>query len=315
MKAYYMTAYGGSDVMKYGEVEIPSMKEGEAIVKVRAVSINPLDWKIRQGQTRFITGKKFPKILGADFAGEIKQIHSETAELNAGGGVYGSIRIYLKNQGALAEEVAVPVKSLHKIPPGCSYEEAAALPIAALTALNGLRLCGTLKGKRVVINGATGGVGHFAVQIALALGARVTAVTSSKNLEHARSFGAEKVIDYTAQDITRLPEKYDIFFDAYGKVKFSDARRILEKKGVFATTLGMPGVILTKFWNTLSGRQKIVLANYRGKAEDYRSLGRMIEQGVVKPRIGKIFPFRETHQAFEASEKGEIGRASCRERV
>jgi len=306
MKAYYMTAYGGPEVMQYGDVPAPSVRKGESIVQVRAVSLNPLDWKIRNGQTRFITGRKFPKILGADFAGEIKELNGEMINLTVGDRVYGSIRIYLKNQGALAEEVAVPIKALHKIPEGCSYEEAAALPIAALTALNGLRLCGNLENKNIVVNGATGGVGHFAVQMAIAAGASITAVSSTKNLELARTLGAQRVINYTEENITKKSEKYDIFFDAYGKVKFTDAQRILEKRGIFATTLGMPGVMLTKLWNTLIGKQKVVLANYRGKAEDYRALEKQIEKGKVKPLLGKVFPFRETHRAFEASEKGGV---------
>ncbi len=292
--------------MQYGDVREPAGREGEAIVEVKAVSLNPLDWKIRDGQTRFITGRKFPKILGADFAGKIKEINKKSTGLTIGDNVYGSIRLYLKNQGALAERVVVPIGALHKIPDGCSFEEAAALPIAGLTALNGLRLCGILENKKIVVNGATGGVGHFVIQMALAAGASITAVASTKNLEIAKILGARKVIDYMEQDITRQSEKYDIFFDAYGKVKFSDARKILNKKGIFATTLGMPGVVLTKFWNSLTGQQKIVLANYRGKPEDYRALGKMIEQGVVKPLVGKIFPFQETHRAFEESEKGGV---------
>jgi NADPH:quinone reductase-like Zn-dependent oxidoreductase len=301
-----MTGYGGPEVMQYGDVEIFSLQNGQALVKVKAVSINPVDWKVREGQTKLITGKRFPKILGADFAGEIIELSDDATAYKAGDRVYGSIPIYLKRQGALAENVAVSVSSLRKIPSNWSFEAAASLPVAALTAQNGLRQCGNLPGKNILVNGGTGGVGHFAVQMAVANGAHVTATCSAKNFEFARSLGASRLIDYRKQDIIKEQDKYDVIFDAYGKMKFSDAKKILVPNGIFINTLGTPGLFIKKIWHNLLSNQKILMANFRGKPEDYQALENYIENGMVKPHIGITYTLDQSHLAFETLEKGGI---------
>jgi NADPH:quinone reductase-like Zn-dependent oxidoreductase len=306
MKAFYMTGYGGPEVMQYGDVEISSLQSGEALVEVKAVSVNPVDWKVREGQTKFITGKRFPKILGADFAGKITELSEETASLKKGDSVYGSIPIYLKRQGALAEKFAVSIKSLRKMPANWSYEVAAALPVAALTALNGLRQCGNLAEKNILINGGTGGVGHFALQIAVARGAKVTVTCSSKNFDVAKSLGASHVVDYRKQDLTAGQQKFDIIFDAYGKMNFNNARKILIPNGIYISSLGTPAIFLKKIWSNLWNNQKFLLANFRGKPEDYQNLENLIEGEQLKPRIAITYTLDQAHLAFEALEKGGV---------
>ena len=306
MNAYYMTGYGGSEVMQYGKIEEPSLRGGQVLVKVRAVSLNPVDWKIREGQTKLITGKRFPKILGSDFAGEIIQLSEDATSCKEGERVYGFIPIFLKKQGALTEKVVVSVSSVRKIPSDWPYEIAAALPVAALTAQNGLRQCGDLAGKSILINGGTGGVGHYAVQIAVSRGAKVTVTCSSGNFKIANSLGASRVIDYRERDVTAEPEKFDIIFDAYGKMKFSDAKKVLVPEGIFTTTLGTPTLYFKKIWHNLWSGQKFLLANFRGRPEDYQSLENLIENGMVQPLIGRTFTFDQTHLAFEALEKGGV---------
>lgn len=215
MKAVIIRRYGAAEVLQYEDVEQPKIEPTQLLVKVRASSVNPIDWKIRQGMLSLITGSKFPKILGFDVAGEVVAIGSGVTRFKPGDAVYGSTSF---PGGGYAEFAAVPENLVVLKPTNLSYEEAAAVPLAALTALQALRDQGNIQtGQTVLINGAAGGVGSFAVQIAKALGTVVTGVSSTKNLDLVKSLLADRVIDYTQQDFTQDTAQYDIIFDAVGK--------------------------------------------------------------------------------------------------
>ncbi|HJX66681.1 MAG TPA: NAD(P)-dependent alcohol dehydrogenase [Polyangia bacterium] len=196
-------------------------------------------------------------------------------------------------------------KRLRRMPDGMSFELAAALPVAGLTALKGLRECGDLHGKMVLINGGTGSVGHFAVQIAKARGATVTAVCSERNAGRARSFGADVVIDYRKQDFTAGSVRYDVVFDAFGHLKYPDVARVFTDDGTLVTTLPALPLIARAVWQkVVGGWHRIVLGNLRDHPEDYAELERLLAEGSVKPVIDKIFPLAEAAQAYAALEAG-----------
>ena len=304
MRALYIKKYGGPEVMQIGELPDPQPKPGEVLVAVKASSLNPVDWKVRSGELKFITGRTFPKTLGSDFAGTVEQVGAGVAVPSVGERVYGITALMLRKPGAQAERLVSLPKRLRRMPDSMSFELAAALPVAGLTALNGLRQCGDLRGKTVLINGATGGVGHFAVQIAKVRGATVTAVCSERNAERARSLGAEVVIDYRQQDFTRGSVSYDVVFDVFGHLKFPAVAPVLKDRGAMVTTLPGPSLIARAVWQRVVGGKRIFLGNVRDRPEDYADLERLLADGSVKAVIDKVVPLAEAAQAYAALESG-----------
>src|SRR5664280_693100 len=236
MKAYYSTGYGGADVSKYGDYPDPSVAGTQVLVEVKAVSINPVDFKVKRGDLKFISGRKFPRILGSDFSGIVKVAGTDVVKFKPGDRVNGVASVIFGKQGALAQFIAIDQKSLWTITGEMSFEEAASLPIAALTALNGLRRCEVVKGTQVLVNGGTGGVGHFAVQIAKAKGAIVTATCSDANAELARALGADETMRYGKTDLASTNKKFDAILDAYGHMDLNVAQRLLKRGGIYAST-------------------------------------------------------------------------------
>jgi NADPH:quinone reductase-like Zn-dependent oxidoreductase len=304
MRALYIKKYGGPEVMQIGELPDPQPKPGEVLVAVKASSLNPVDWKVRSGELKFITGRTFPKTLGSDFAGTVEQVGASVAVPSVGERVYGITALMLRKPGAQAERLVSLPKRLRRMPDSMSFELAAALPVAGLTALNGLRQCGDLRGKTVLINGATGGVGHFAVQIAKVRGATVTAVCSERNAERARSLGAEVVIDYRQQDFTRGSVRYDVVFDVFGHLKFPAVAPVLKDRGAMVTTLPGPSLIARAVWQRVVGGKRIIFGNVRDRPEDYADLERLLADGSVKAVIDKVVPLAEAAQAYAALESG-----------
>ena len=229
MKAYYSTAYGGPEVSQYGDFPDPSAGDGQLMVEVKAVSINPVDFKVKRGIAKLMTGSRFPRIFGSDFAGVVKSTGNGVTQFKPGDRVYGTTPVIWGKPGALAQLLAVDQKFARAIPGQISFEEAASLPIAALTALNGLRRCKVTEGKDVLINGGTGGVGHFAIQIARAKGANVAATCSKGNAELARKLGADITFGYSKEELAKIEKKFDAILDAYGKMDLEDACRLLRE--------------------------------------------------------------------------------------
>lgn len=298
MKAFTKSTYGGPEILKLEEVEKPTLKTGHILVRVMANSANPADWHILRGKpffARFSTGLLKPgnAILGADFAGIIEGIGDQVSQFEIGDRVFGQILL----GGAFAEYTLAPAHACAKMPLQSSYQEMAAVPIAGVTALQALIEQGNLKsGESVLINGSSGGVGHFAVQIAKAYGARVTGVCSSRNTDFVKSLGADKVIAYDKESIHEHDVSYDLVVDTNGNLHFKDFKR-MGKRGVIVgfTTLGhMISVVLAKLFSKYSLKQFTAHAN----TKDFEILATLIGDGKVKVHLEKIYPYTEIPAAI-----------------
>lgn len=304
MKAYYSTAYGNSDVSVYGELPDPVAGPGQVQVEVKAVSVNPVDWKIRRGDARVATGSRFPRVFGADFAGIVRAAGPGVTAFSQGQRIYGSKSILFDRGGALAELRAVEEKKVRLIPEGMSFNEAASLPIAALTALNGLRRCGVGKGKEMLITGGTGGVGHFAIQAAKAYGATVVATCSPPNTDLALKLGADETIDHNTADLFSSGRRFDAIFDAHGHMKAWKVHRLLKPGGIYASTLFIPPPWLAIAVASMLHDKKLLSANMRAHDEDWMELERLYTEGSLRPVIENIFPLERASDAFDLAMRG-----------
>ena len=312
MKAIVRDKYGPPDGVELQEVEKPEVSDDGLLVRVRAASVNRVDWYDVTGTpwiARPMTGLRGPKsrFTGRDFAGTVEAVGKDVTDLQPGDEVFGG----KKGGGSFAEYVGVPTDVARK-PAGLTFEEAAAVPVAALTALQGLRDHGQLQpGQKVLVNGASGGVGTFAVQIARALGAEVTGVCSTRNVEQARSLGADHVIDYKGEDFTRTGQRYDLILDIAGSKSWSQCRRVLNPNAILVIVgakgsrlMGPLGHIAKVRLGALRGSQKAVffVANFNGP--DLAVLSELLETGKVKPVVEKRYELVEVADALRYMGEG-----------
>lgn len=307
MKASYLVSYGKPDSLQYGNLPDPLIIPDTLLVSVKAVSVNPVDWKIKQGVLKIILGSRFPKIIASDFAGVVEEVAPGVEEFAPGDRVYGAIPAFSGKPGSLAEQAVVDLKYARKIPDYLTFEEAASLPIAALTALNGLRRSMVVKGTRVLINGATGGVGHFGVQMAKAREAHVTATCSSGNAELAKKLGADEIYDYSGDNTIPEGIQFDAILDAWGKMKYKDIHRFLKPDGIYASPLYMPWTIFPAIYVRLRYGREMTSSNMRKLPEDYDELESLIERGKLKPVIDSLFTLEKSAEAFDKAEFGRPG--------
>ena len=305
MKASYLTSYGKKDSMQYGELPEPVLKPGTLLVRVKAVSVNPVDWKIKQGVLKIIKGSKFPMVIGSDFAGIVEEAGPGVEGFEKGFRVYGAISAFSKNPGALSELALVDIKYVRKIPYYMTFEQAASLPIAALTALNGLRRTHTGRGSRVLINGGTGGVGHFAIQMAKAKEAHVTVTCSKGNFSLAKELGADVIYEYSGKNTIPDGMRFDSIMDAWGMMKYKEIYRLLKKSGIYASPLYMPWTVFAAIYVRLRYGRKMTSSNMRTFTEDYDELESLIEKGKLKPLIESTFPLEKAAEAFDMAEFGK----------
>src|ERR1700693_315143 len=310
MKAIIRSAYGASDVVKLVDVDKPAPADDQLLIKVRAAAVNPLDWHLMRGTPylmRVALGLPRPKSprLGADFAGTVEGVGSRVARFKLGDEVFGVAR------GSFAEYVTVPeTRGVASKPPGITFEQAAAVPIAGLTALQSPRDKGQVRpGQHVLIHGASGGVGTFAVQIANVLGAEVAAVCSSRNVDLVRSLGASHVFDYTKEDFAAGGRQYDVLLDNVGNRSLTECRRVLKPRGVYIGNGGggpddmlwgfsvigsmIRSLILTPF---VSQKLRGILANMNHK--DLTELGKLIEPGQIPPVIDRRYGLSDVPEAI-----------------
>ncbi len=304
MKAIICTKYGPPDVLQLAEVEKPTPKEDEVLVKIHAASVNQYDWHLMTADiflVRLMGGgvlKPKNKFVGADIAGRIEAVGRTVKQFQPGDEVFGEI-----STGGFAEFVCTTENKLALKPANLSFEEAAAVPMAALTALQGLRDCGKIQaGQKVLINGAAGGVGTFAVQIAKAFGAEVTAVCSTRNVEQARRLGADQVIDYTKENFTRSGRQYDLIFAANGYHPLAAYKRALTPKGMYVMAGGKPAQIFEAMllgnWLSEKDGRKLGGVSAQVKKEDLLTLKEMLEAGKIVPVIDKRYPLSEVPEAL-----------------
>jgi NADPH:quinone reductase-like Zn-dependent oxidoreductase len=317
MKAIVYTEYGPPDVLQLKEVAEPVPEDDEVLVQVHAASVNAIDRRSLRGAPffyRFEIGLLKPKhtILGADIAGRVQAVGCSVAQFQPGDDVFGEISE--SGFGGFAEFVSVPEGALVLKPASITFEDAAAAPVAAITALQGLRDHGQIRpGQKVLINGASGGVGTFAVQIAKSFGTEVTGVCSTSKLETTLSIGADHVIDYTREDFTQSGQHYDLIFDVVANRPASDLKRALSPNGIavvagFTTVSHMVfQVMFLGSWMSRTGSRKIgTMGSAVPKQEDLLFLRELLEAGKIVPVIDRRYPLSETAEAIRYLEEGHV---------
>ena len=306
MKAFVYERYGPPERLRMAEVDTPAAGAGQVLVKVLAASVNAADWHMLRGRplfSRATLGLLRPKhrILGVDVAGRVEAVGSGVAGFQPGDEVYANLLDH--GYGGFAEYVSVPLGVLSLKPASLSFEEAAAVPMAATTALQGLRHHGELQpGQQVLVNGATGGVGSFAVQLAKAAGAEVTVVTSTPNLDLARSLGADQVIDYTTTDFVNTGPRYDRILDTVGNRSVRDLRRALAPGGKAAVT-GFTSV-RRLLGVSLGGGKDVAQVQAHVTAKDFELLSDFLEAGTLRPQIDRRYAFADLPAAIAYLEQG-----------
>ncbi len=304
MKAVVINKFGGNDVVEIQDMARPIPGPEDVLIKVHAASINPVDWKIRSGMLKMITGSKFPMMLGRECAGEVVETGGDVKKFRKGDRVVGVPSI--KRMGAFAEYAIAQQKATFPKPKNIGFEEAASIPIAGLTALQALRDRGHVApGRKVLINGASGGVGHFAVQIAKIFGAEVTAVCSGANAGFVKSLGADHVIDYSQEDFTVGNARYDIIFDAVAKHSFGECKRVLSSKGVYVSTLPSLSVIVNQYITGFLTAKKAKFINVSPDSADMEWMQTRIEAGRINIVIDKIYSLDQAKKALAYSETGK----------
>jgi NADPH:quinone reductase-like Zn-dependent oxidoreductase len=314
MKAIVYTQYGSPDVLQFNDVEKPAPKANEVLVKIHTAAANALDWHFMRAEpflARLENGLFKPKNtkLGADFAGRVEAVGSGVTQFQPGDEVVGNN--FGRDLGAFAEYINVSEDVLVLKPSRVSFEDAAAAPTSALTALQGLRDKGQIKpGQKVLINGASGGVGSFAVQLAKAFGAEVTAVCSTRNLDMVRSIGADHVIDYTQEDFTRNGQQYDLIYCAVGNRSVSDYQRALKPQGVCViagiTTLRLmfQHMILGPRRSKVGGQRIGTAGTVEPNQKDMAFIMELLETGKIVSVIDRCYPLSETAEAIRYLETG-----------
>lgn len=307
MKAFLWEGYGPpKQALRMAEVEQPVPGLDEVLVRVLGASVNPADWHSMRGKpmfSRLTLGLLRPKhkILGVDVAGLVEEVGGGVTRFGPGDEVYANLLDH--GYGAFAEYVSVPVDVMSYKPPSLSFEESAAVPMAAVTALQGLHRYGEIRvGQTVLVNGASGGVGTFAVQIAKSYGAEVTGVTSSRNIDLVRSLGADHIVDYTTTDFALTGSRYDLLLDTIGNRSVADLKRALAKGGNAAVTgfTSMSGLLEV----AIRGGKDVARVEAHVTTKDLELLSELIEAGGVRPQIDRRYPFAEIPAAIAYLEQG-----------
>ena len=312
MKTLVYHEYGSPDVLRCEEVEKPTPKDDELLIKVRAASINPLDWRLMRGEPRLV--RVIGKLMGlgggrpgVDVAGVVEEVGPGVTQFKRGDRVFGGCR------AAFSDYVCTRESKIVSIPDNVTFEQAASINVAGLTALQGLRDKARIKaGETVLVNGAAGGVGTFAVQIAKQFGAEVTGVCSTGNVELVKSLGADAVVDYTQQDFTKLGKHYDVIFDCVGNRSIAELRRALTPQGRHIM-IGAPhdpkltgllfSLLQALFTSTFSSQKSLPLMAKANKA-DLQFIGALIAEGKLTPVIDRCYSLSEGADALRYAEKG-----------
>ncbi|MEM7656063.1 MAG: NAD(P)-dependent alcohol dehydrogenase [Bacteroidota bacterium] len=295
MKAVFYAQTGGPEVLQLGARPTPALSPDQVLIRVHATALNPIDCEIRQGKFGFLMKSKLPRIPGSDFAGMVVEVGANAQGVSVGEKVYGmsSTRI----GGAAAEYIAIRPAEIGIMPPNCSFAEAASMPLAALTSLISLRdLLQIQSGESLLINGASGGVGVFAVQMARIMGAKTTAVCSYRNVEMVRELGADEVVDYTKVKPIELADRFDAVYDVYGNYPFSRARNLLKPQGRHVSTIPSPGNFWQVFWSRWQ-RQRSHVVVVRSRTQDLDQLTAWMTKGELRPVVDQVYPMTEAQEA------------------
>ncbi|MGF7042631.1 NADP-dependent oxidoreductase [Mucilaginibacter lappiensis] len=303
MKAIVYQKFGPADVLQTVEQEKPAIKADQVLVKVKAFSINPMDWKIRKGEMTLMSGSKFPKQTGTDFAGMVEETGSAVIGIKKGDEVFGVVKNMMK-EGVSAEYVAVTASLVWKKPANISFTQAAAIPVVGTAAVTALEKMGNIRSQTsILVNGATGGFGMFLLQLLKQRGANITAVTSSQGAAYAKKWGANSVKDYKKENVLTQKTTYDFVVDLSGKMGYKSAKQIMKSKALFLNPTPKPIDIPLSLLGNLfrSKKHVVILSNPSAKNTDV--LLRALNNG-LEIEVNKVFPFAQYKEAYEYAERG-----------
>lgn len=303
MKAIVYQTFGNVDMLQMVELPRPVIQSGEVLIKVKAFSINPMDWKIRKGEMKLVSGSKFPKHTGADFSGTVEEAGSSVTGFKKGDEVFGVVKNMMK-EGASAEYIAIAASQIWKKPSNITFAQAASLPVVGTAALTAIEKMGRIESNTtILVNGATGGFGMILLQLLKQKGAHVTAVTGSNGIAFAKKWGADTVIDYGNQEVLSRKEIYDIVIDLSGKMGYANAKQIMKPHSRFLNPTPKP-IEIPASWiqNLFTGKKHaIVLASPSTKYTN--DLLQATAQG-LDIEIHKVFPFHAFQDAYRYAEQG-----------
>jgi NADPH:quinone reductase-like Zn-dependent oxidoreductase len=303
MKTIAYKEFGGTAVLQTIDEPKPAIQADQVLVKVKAVSINPLDWKIRKGEMKLMSGSKFPKHTGTDFAGIIEEAGVSVATFKKGDEVFGIVKNNMK-EGALGEYVAVPSTLVWKKPAKINFVQAASIPTVGVAAAMTLEKMGKINSNsRILVNGAGGGFGMFLLQLLKGKGVNTTAVTGTNAVTSAKQWGADAVVDYKKENILSQGTSYDVVVDLSGKMGYKKARQVMKSKAIFINPIPNPVDILTNpIKNLFRGKKHIVLLSAPSK--EYIDLLLNAFDNGLEIEVSKVFPFAQSKEAYEYAEKG-----------
>jgi NADPH:quinone reductase-like Zn-dependent oxidoreductase len=303
MKTIAYKEFGNTGVLQITDEPIPAIQSGEVLIKIKAVSINPLDWKIRKGEMKLMSGSKFPKHIGTDFAGVIEEVGASVANFKKGDEVFGMVKNNMK-EGALGEYVVVPSTFVWKKPAGINFVQAASIPTVGAAAVVAFQKMGNIhSGSRILINGATGGLGMFLLQLLRNTGADTTAVTSTSGVAFAKEWGATSVIDYKKENVLSQRNTYDVVIDLSGKLDYTSAKQIMKPRSIFLNPVPKPIDILTSpLKNVWRGKKQVVLLT----APSQKSIDLLLSaiSNGLKIEVSKTFSFASYKEAYDYAERG-----------
>ncbi len=304
MRKVIYNQFGDESVLELVEQAVPSIQKDQLLIRVKAVSINPLDWKVYGGEMKLMSGSTFPKSVGIDFSGIVEQAGSAVTRFTAGDAVMGLLDVF--KGGALADYIVVNETAVAPKPANISFEKAAALPVTGLSALQIIdQLAAVGNNQDVLINGATGGIGVFAVQIAKKRGARVTAVVSTKGVAVATEWGADTVIDYTKGDIKQLNQRFDAVIDLSTKLSFNEAKSLMKPKAVSVSTLPSPLTLLYSFVNNLFSGQKLKILILKPTVEGLNTLTKLAEDD-LQIVLDKTYSLTNVREAYAEARRDKL---------
>jgi NADPH:quinone reductase-like Zn-dependent oxidoreductase len=304
MRKVLYSRFGDEQVLEVQEQPTPTITKNQLLIQVKAASINPLDWKIYGGQMKLLSGSKLPKGVGIDFAGVVTQVGPTSTRFRVGDAVFGLLEVF--KGGALADYVVATEADVALKPTSISFDQAAALPVAGLAALQLVdQLAAVGQGHEVLINGATGGVGMFAIQLAKKRGARVTAVVGPAGGQRATQLGADAVVDYTKQDVRHLTQRFDTIIDLSDKLPFKAAKKLLKPRATFINMLPSPkGLVLSFLHNIFSSRKRRILI-LKPTATGLHTLATLAQDGLQIP-VERVYDLANVRQAYQETSRGKV---------
>lgn len=304
MKKVIYNKYGSIDDLQIIESEIPIINSDEILIKVKAVAINPLDWKKLEGQLKIVTGKKFPKGIAFDFSGVVEKTGSSTTNYKIGDAVFGTLDA-MKGE-ALAEYIAVKKESIYHMPKNISFETAAAILTGATTAIYLFNKSKVKEGDEILINGASGGVGMTALQLAKLKGLKITAVASGEGLNYIKKWNPDSLIDYKKDKLTDTTKKYNAIYELAGSLAFSNAKNLLKPNGIYVSTLPNPVDMLKAFFNNLFSGKKHIIVQATPTQDILREINQFLSHDTVEVLIAKTFTIKEFKEAYHFAKKGGL---------